>query len=36
MDNIYTLNEVVQGMVKKAKGTYTVFLDIKKAYDSVA
>ena len=35
MDNVYTLNEIVQGRLKEDKKTYTFFLDIHKANDSV-
>ena len=30
-----TLNEIVQGRLREDKKTYTFFLDIQKAYDSV-
>ena len=33
MDNVYTLNEIVQGRLREDK-TYAFFLDIQKAYDS--
>ena len=35
MDNVCTLNEVVQGRLKEDKETYTFFLDAQKAYDTV-
>ena len=35
MDNVYTLNEIVQGRLREDKKTYSFFLDIQKAYDSV-
>ena len=35
MDNVYTLNEIVQGRLMEDKKTYELFLDIQKAYDSV-
>ena len=35
VDNIYTLNELVQGTLKEGKETYAFFLDVQKAYDSV-
>ena len=35
MDNVYTLNEIVQGRLRKDKKTYAFFLDIQKAYDTV-
>ena len=34
-DNIYALNEVVQGRLKEGKVTYAFFLDVTKAYDTV-
>ena len=34
MDNVYTLNEIVQGRLRE-EYTYAFFLDIQKAYDSV-
>ena len=34
-DNVYTLNEIVQGRLREDKKTYAFFLDIQKAYDSV-
>ena len=34
MDNVYTLNEIVQGRLREDKKTYAFFLDIQKAYDS--
>ena len=34
-DNVYTLNEIVQGRLRENKKTYAFFLDIQKAYDSV-
>ena len=34
-DNVYTLNELVQGRLREDKQTYTFFLDIRKAYDTV-
>ena len=34
-DNVYVLNEVVQGRLKRDKVTYAFFLDVKKAYDTV-
>ena len=36
MDNVYTLNEIVQGRLKEDKETYAFFLDVQKAYDTVA
>ena len=35
VDNIFTLNEIVQGRLKEDKRTYAFFLDIQKAYDTV-
>ena len=35
MDNVYTLNEIVQGRLREDKKTYVFFLDIQKAYDTV-
>ena len=35
MDNVYTLNEIVQGRLREDKKTYALFSDIQKAYDSV-
>ena len=35
MDNVYTLNEIVQGRLREDKKTYAFFLDIQKAYDTV-
>ena len=35
MDNVYTLNEIVQGRLREDKKNYAFFLDIQKAYDSV-
>ena len=32
MDNVYTLNEILQGRLREDKKTYTFFLDIQKAY----
>ena len=34
MDNVFTLNEIVQGTLREDKKTYAFFLDIQKAYDS--
>ena len=30
MDNVYTLNEIVQGRLKEDKETYAFFLDVQK------
>ena len=35
IDNIYTLNEIVQGRLREGKQTYAFFLDVQKAYDNV-
>ena len=35
MDNVYTLNEIVQGRLKEDKETYAFFLDVQKVYDTV-
>ena len=35
MDNVYTLNEIVQGRLREEKKTFAFFLDIQKAYDTV-
>ena len=35
VDNIFTLNEVIQGRLQEGKKTFSFFLDIKKAYDTV-
>ena len=35
MDNVYTLNEIVQGRLWEDKKTYAFFKNIQKAYDSV-
>ena len=35
MDNVYTLNEIVQGILREDKKTFAFFLDIQKAYDTV-
>ena len=35
MDNVCTLNEIVQGRLKEDKETYAFFLDVQKAYDTV-
>ena len=34
MDNVYTLNEIVQGRFREDKQTYAFFLDVQKAYDT--
>ena len=35
VDNLFVLNEVIQGRLQKGKKTFSFFLDIKKAYDTV-
>ena len=35
MDNVYTLNEIVQGRLREDKKIYALFLDIQKAYNTV-
>ena len=35
IDNIFTLNELIQGRLKEGKNTFAFFLDIQKAYESV-
>ena len=35
IDNVYTLNEIVQGRLREGKKTYAFFLDDQKAYDTV-
>ena len=35
MDNVCTLNEIVQGRVREDKETYAFILDVQKAYDTV-
>ena len=35
VDNIFTLNEIVQGRLREGKDTYAFFLDVQKAYDTV-
>ena len=35
IDDIFCLNELVQGHVKEGKSTDALFLDVKKAYDTV-
>ena len=35
MDNVYTLNEFVQGRLREDKKTFAFFLDVQKAYDTV-
>ena len=35
VDNIFTLNELVQGRIREDKQTFAFFLDVRKAYDTV-
>ena len=35
MDNVYTLNEIVQGRLREDKKIFSLFLVIQKAYDTV-
>ena len=35
IDNVYTLNEIVQGKLREDKKTYAFFLDIQKGYGIV-
>ena len=35
VDNIFTLNEIIQGRLREGKKTFAFFLDIQKAYDTV-
>ena len=35
MDNVYTLNEIVQGRFREDKEMHAFFLDVQKAYDTV-
>ena len=35
VDNIFILIEVIQGRLQESKKTFSFFLDIKKAYDTV-
>ena len=34
VDNLFVLNEVIQGRLQEGKKTFSFFLDIKKAYDT--
>ena len=31
MDNVHSLNEIVQGMLREGKHTYAFFLDVRRA-----
>ena len=35
IDNLFVLNEVIQGRLQEGKKTFSFFLNIKKAYDTV-
>ena len=35
VDNILTLNEIVQGRMREGKHTYAFFLDVQKVFDKV-
>ena len=35
VENIFILNEVIQGRLQEGKKTFCFFLDIKKVYDTV-
>ena len=35
MDNVYTLNEIVQGRLRENKKRFAFFLDIQTAYDTL-
>ena len=35
IDNIFTLNEVIQGRMREGKHTYAFFLAVQKAFDTV-
>ena len=35
IDNVYSLNEIVQGRLREGKHTYAFFLYVRKAYDTV-
>ena len=34
IDNIFSLNELIQGHIKEGKSTYASFLEVQKAYDT--
>ena len=36
VDNLFVLNEVIQGRLQEAKKTFSFFLDIKKTYDTIS
>ena len=35
IDNIFSLNELIQGRIREGKSTFAFFLHVKKAYDTV-
>ena len=35
VDNVFTLNEIIQGRIREGKHTYAFFLDVQKAFDTV-
>ena len=35
VDNIFTLNEIIQGRMREGKHTYAFSLDVQKAFDTV-
>ena len=35
IDNIFSLSELIQGRIREGKSTFSFFLDVKKAYDTV-
>ena len=35
MDNVYSLNEIVQGRLREGKHTYAFFLGVRKSYGTV-
>ena len=35
VDNIFIINEIIQGRLQEGKKTFCFFLDIKKAYDGL-
>ena len=35
IDNVFTLNEIIQGRIREGRHTYAFFLDIQKAFDTV-
>ena len=36
VDNIFTLNEIVQDRMREGKHTYAFFSDVQKVFDSLA